>query len=71
MVLMTKIKLTNQKARNAVSKDIANLLKDWINVLLINNNNIIITITLLKCQVYLALRYTLIGDTVSIEINTN
>ena len=63
MVLMTKIKLTNQKARNAVSKDIANLLKDGINVLLINNNNI--TITLLKWQVYLALRYTLIGDTVN------
>ena len=28
MELITKIKLTNQKARNAVSKDFANLLKD-------------------------------------------
>lgn len=28
--LITMIKLTNQKARDAVSKDIANLLKDWI-----------------------------------------
>lgn len=34
--LITKIKWTNQ-ARNAVSKDIANLIKNWKCILLINN----------------------------------